>query len=83
VHVRKLTQGNQRTTALSLAGKHTVVAEKHCIRSAQQDLCPHPVNALYKAIVIVQNVVLLQVVLFHLRIILTDEALHYSGTFNR
>jgi hypothetical protein len=34
-------------TAFSLAGKDTVVAEKHCIWSAQQDPCPHPVNALY------------------------------------
>jgi hypothetical protein len=29
-----------------------VVAEKRCIRYAQQDPCPHPVNALYNTIVV-------------------------------
>jgi hypothetical protein len=38
---------DQRTTALSLAAKATVVAEKRCTRSAMHDPCPHTLNAVY------------------------------------
>jgi hypothetical protein len=47
VHVRKLTWGNQWTTAFSLAGKVTVVAEKRSNRSTLQVPFPHQLNTPY------------------------------------
>jgi hypothetical protein len=43
----KLTSGNQRATALSLAAKGSVVAEKRRTRCPFRRPFPHPWNALY------------------------------------
>jgi hypothetical protein len=47
VQARKLTSGNQRATALSLAAKGSVVAEKRRTRCPFKMPFPHPGNALY------------------------------------
>jgi hypothetical protein len=54
VHVQKLTWGNQRTTALLLVGKATVVSEKYSTRSALQVPFPHRLNTPYNAICVIQ-----------------------------
>jgi hypothetical protein len=43
----KLTSGNQRATALSLAAKGSVLAEKRRTRCPFKRPFPHPWNALY------------------------------------
>jgi hypothetical protein len=47
VHVKKLTWGNRWTTALSLAGKGRVVAEKCAIHSTVKVSFPPWLNTLY------------------------------------
>jgi hypothetical protein len=47
VHVKKLTWGNHRTTALSLAGKGRVVAEKRATRRSMKIPFPPCLNAVY------------------------------------
>jgi hypothetical protein len=47
VQARKLTRGNQRATALSLAAKGSVVAEKCRTRCPFKRPFPHPGNGLY------------------------------------
>jgi hypothetical protein len=47
VQARKLMSGNQRVTALSLAAKVSVVAEKRRTRCAFKRPFPHLGNALY------------------------------------
>jgi hypothetical protein len=50
VEARKLTSGNQRATALSLAAKGSVVAEKRRTRCPFKRPFPHPGNALYNSV---------------------------------
>jgi hypothetical protein len=47
VHVKKLTRGNRRTSAFSLAAKGRVVAEKRATLSSFKSPFPRYLNALY------------------------------------